>query len=209
MSSSASLWQNRIRTVVVAVGVSAVVLCLGIMAYAHRLRINADSLVASAREIRGTEDAKLTIEAWTNRSGEKFWIESDGPGGDHNYDAQVNNLPLARFRIVQPTSVGVAVTLRGGELRSVTVTETTGWYPLAAVWIQEWFDDPSRKRFRVSSKGKPSTAAVEFSSSVAEPERVAPFSLNTGCLVRPTGCKTADEMLPDVWSLQNVPPTPD
>ncbi len=200
---------GRIRTVLVAVVLVAVLLVLGIAAYANHLRATATALVASAREIRTTEDAERTIAAWKARAGEQFWTESEQTGGDHNYDAAIVNLPIARLRVVQPTGVTVGVTMRQGKLRSITVIESTGWYPVAAVWIQEWFDEGMQNRFHVGSNRRPSTATVEFPSSMPEAQRRAAFAVNTTCLVKPSGCKSADEILPGVWHLEISPSTPD
>jgi hypothetical protein len=200
---------RRIRNVLVAVILAAVLLVLGIAAYANHLRTTATALVASAREIRTTDDAERTIAAWKARAGEQFWTESEHLGGDHNYDAQIVNLSIARFRIVQPTGVTVGVTMRGGKLRSVTVTESVGWSPVASVWVQEWFDETTQNHFHVGSNRRPSTATVEFRSSIPEAQRRAAFSVNTNCFVDRRGCKSADEILPGVWQLENSPSTPD
>jgi len=166
-----------------------------------RVRSTATSLIASAREIRSTEDAKREIAEWKAREGTQFWAETDHPGGDHAYDAQIVNLPIARLQIVKPTGVTVSVTMRDGKLRSVTVIESTGWYPVASVWVQEWFDADIPKQFYVVTKGKPSNAAVQFPSNLSDAERRRAFDINTACLVKPRGCRTADEILPGVWEL--------
>jgi hypothetical protein len=70
-------------------------------AYLARLHALASALVTSACEIRTKADADREITAWRNRFGKDFWEESDHPGGDHNYDAQIVNLSLARLHVVQ------------------------------------------------------------------------------------------------------------
>jgi hypothetical protein len=114
---------------------------LGVLAYLVRLHAVASALVASASEIRTKADAEREIADWRKRFGKDFWEESDHPGGDYNYDAQIASVTLARLHIVQPTALTVGITMRDGQLRAVAVIESTGWYPVASVWIQEWFDE--------------------------------------------------------------------
>jgi hypothetical protein len=175
---------------------------LGIAAYLTHLRASATALIDSARGIRTTNDAEREIASWRERSGKDFWEVSDHPGGDHNYDAQITNVAVARFRILQPTGVIVSITMRDGKLRCVTVIEATGWHPVASVFIQEWFDEDVSNRFHVGSNRKPSTATVEFPSSKPEVQRRKAFAVNTDCLVKPGGCKSAEDILPGVWQLE-------
>jgi len=191
-----------VRTVLAVLTVVVTSLGVGIASYAAHLRAKATALIVSAREIHTTADAQREIDAWSQREGKEFWTESDHPGGDHNYDGQIVNLPIARLRVVEPTGVTVGLTMRGGKLRSVTVIESTGWYPVASVWIQEWFDPDVPKRLHVADKGRPSTAYVEFPSSLPDPPRTMAFALNARCLVRVGGCRSADDILPGVWKLE-------
>jgi len=96
----------------------------------------------------------------------------------------------------------VSITMRDGKLRCVTVIEATGWHPVASVFIQEWFDEDVSNRFHVGSNRKPSTATVEFPSSKPEVQRRKAFAVNTDCLVKPGGCKSAEDILPGVWQLE-------
>ena len=182
--------------------VGGVLAALGTIAYLAHVRTLASALITSAREIRTKADAEREIAAWRKRSGKEFWMESDSPGGDHNYDAQVANLPVARFHIVEPTGVTVGVTMRDGELRSVTVIESVGWYPVASVWVQEWFCEKMPNHFHKSGKGRTYATTVEFPSSLPEEQRKRAFAVDTGCLVRPSGCKTADAILPGISQLE-------
>jgi len=177
---------------------------LGIAAYLTHLRASATALINSARGIRTTNDAEREIASWRERSGKDFWEETDHPGGDHNYDARVLNAAIARLRVVEPTEVIVSITIRDGRLRCVTVIEATGWYPVASVFIQEWFDERMQNRFRVGSSRKPSTATVEFPSSMPETQRSRVFAVNTNCLLKTGGCKSAEDILPGVWQLETV-----
>jgi len=96
----------------------------------------------------------------------------------------------------------VSITMRDGKLRCVTVIEATGWHPVASVLIQEWFDKDASNRFHVGSNRKPSTATVEFPSSKPEVQRRKAFAVNTDCLVKAGGCKSAEDILPGVWQLE-------
>src|SRR5215469_4768745 len=187
----------------VAFAIALVLLIGGLATYLGHIRSTATELIASAREIRTTQDAEREIVAWKVRDENDFWTESDHPGGDHNYDASIVNLSIARLRVVQPTGVTVAVTMRGQKLRSVTVIQSTGWYPVASVWIQEWFDEALPNHFRVLGHRKPCDAVVEFPSSLPEQERKKAFHMNTNCLLLPSGCKDAGELLPGIWRLES------
>ena len=192
-------WLQMGLAVLLGVGV---LFGLGSAAYLARVRTSATALIYSVREIRTKTDAEDVIANWRRRSGKNFWIESDHPGGDHNYDAQIVNLAIARFHVVEPTGVTIGITMRDGKLRCVTVVETTGRYPIAAVMTQEWFDEEMPKRFRVSRNRGSSAATVEFPATLPDAQRARAFTFNTNCLVRPGGCKSAEDILPGVWQLE-------
>src|SRR5215467_9254061 len=141
-------------------GVGGVLSALGAIAYLAHVHALASALIKSAREIRTKADAEREIAAWRKQSGKEFWIEGDAPGGDHNYDAVVDNLLFARVHIVEPTGLTVGITMNDGELRSVTVIESVGWYGVASVWIQEWFGEKMPNHFHVSRKREPYMATV-------------------------------------------------
>ncbi len=196
------LHRQSIGTGLVVLLVAVALSGLGIAVHLAHLRASATALINSAREIRTRNDAEREIASWRERSGKDFWEESDHPGGDHNYDAQITNVAVAHLRIVQPTGVTVSITMRDGELRCVTVIEATGWYPVASVFIQEWFDEDVQNRFHVGSNHKPSSATVEFPSSMPEAQRRKGFAINTNCLVKAGGCRSAEDILPGVWQLE-------
>ena len=52
----------------------------------------------------------------------------------------------------------------------MTAVEYTGWYPVASVWIQEWFDEELPSRIRVLGHSKPYDGVVEFPSSLPDQE---------------------------------------
>lgn len=174
---------------------------LGIAVYLAHIRAPATALIKSARAIRTTADAEREIARWKARSGKDFWEESDHPGGDHNYDAQIVNFAVARLRLVQPTVVTVGITMRGGQLRCVSVIEMTGWQPVAVVEINEWFDSGMPSRIHVSQGHTPLAATVEFPSSLAEDQRTKAFAVNTSCWVRRGRCKYVQDILPGIWQL--------
>jgi hypothetical protein len=176
-------------------------------AYAIHLYASARALINSARVIRTTADAEREIAAWRRRSGNEFWVESRDLA-EKTYKAQIVNFEIARLGFVELTGVTLDVTMHDGKLRRITATESTGWYPLASVWIQEWFDaglpNPGLpNRLLVGRTGKPSVATVLFPSSLRYDQRTKTFAVNTKCLVRPSSCKTAEDILPGVWQLDS------
>ena len=174
---------------------------LGIAAYLSHVQASATALIKSAQVIRTTADAEREIAAWRRRSGNEFWVESR-EGSEKTYKAQIVN-GIARLGFVELTEVTVDVTMHDGNLRRITVTEWTAWYPLVSVRIQEWFDAGLPNRLLVSRTGKPSEAAVVFPSSVRDDRRTKAFAFNTKCLLRPSLCKTAEGILPGVWQLDS------
>lgn len=177
---------------------------VGIAAYVSHVQASATALIRSARVIRTTADAEREIAAWRRRSGDEFWVES-GEGSEKTYKAQIAN-GIARLGFVELTEVTVDVTMHDGNLRRITVTEWTAWYPLVSVWTQEWFDaglGGVPNRLSISRIGKPSAAAVVFSSSLRDDQRTRAFAFNTKCLVQPSLCKTAEDILPGVWHLDS------
>ena len=185
-----------------ALVVGGVLSALGTIAYLAYVRAMASALIKSAYDIRTKADAEREIAAWKKKVGIFFWTEGDHPGGDHSYDATIANLSIARLHIVEPTGVTVSITMRDGELRSVTVVETVGWYGAASVWIQEWFGEEMPNHFHVGGNRRPYMAHVEFPSSLPEEQRKRAFVVDTGCMVRPRGCKTAEAILPGISQLK-------
>jgi hypothetical protein len=177
---------------------------LGVLVYLTRLHALAFALITSAYEIRTKADADREIAAWSKRFGKDFWEESDHPGGDHSYDAQIVSPTLVRLHVVQPTVVTVGITMRdGGQLWSVAAIESTGWYPVMSVWVQEWFDEEIPKRIRVLGH-RPYHAWVEFPASLPEDQRRKAFAINTKCLVSRHICKTEEEILPGISQLEST-----
>jgi hypothetical protein len=87
---------------------------LGVLVYLTRLHALASALITSAYEIRTKADADREIAAWSKRFGKDFWEESDHPGGDHTYDAQIVSPTLVRLHLVQPTMVTVGLPCETG-----------------------------------------------------------------------------------------------
>ena len=179
-------------------------LALGVEAYLNHLRSSATALINSAGEIRTKADAEREIAAWRTRSGKDFWEESDHPGGDHNYDAVIGNVMFARLHVAQPTAITAGITMRDGQLWSVAVIEHTGWYGVASVWVQEWFDEKMPKRIRILGNRRPYDAWVEFPASLPEGQRRKAFALNTKCLVSLRICKNEEEILPGISQLAST-----
>jgi hypothetical protein len=183
----------------VAGGVLSALRTIAYLAHIHAL---ASALITSAGEIRTKADAEREIAAWRKRSGKEFWMESNSPGGDHNYDAQVANLPVARLHIAEPTGVTVGVTMRDGELRSVTVIDSVGWCPRSVGVGPRMVRREDAESFHMSGKGRSYATTVEFPSSLPEEQRKSAFAVDTACLVRPGGCKTAEAILPGISQLE-------
>ena len=186
--------------------VAAVGLCgLGIAAYLRLGQASATALIKSARVIRTTADAEREIAAWRRRSGKGFWVESRD-GVENTHEAQIVN-GIARLGFVELTELTLNITMHEGNLRRITVTEWTAWYPLASVSIREWFEfgplNGLPNRFLVSRTEKSAAAVVEFPSSLRDQQRTKAFAINTKCLVRPSLCKTAEDILPGVWQLDS------
>src|SRR5215467_7419714 len=149
---------NRSRALFIALlvfGMVGTLFVVGIIVYLAYVRGMASSLIKSAYDIRTKADAEREIAVWKKKVGIFFWTEGDHPGGDHSYDATIANLSIARLHIVEPTGVTVSITMRHGELRSVTVVETVGWYGAASVWIQEWFGEEMPNHFHVGGNRRP------------------------------------------------------
>jgi hypothetical protein len=199
-----SLGKSYGRKTVVAASVSLALISvcvLGAFAYARWLHRLASALVTSAYEIRTKSDADRTIDEWKKRHGKDFWMESDHPGGEHSYDAIVENLALARLHLAQPTGITVGITMHNGQLWSVFVGEQTGWYPVAAVSITEWFDDTLPKRVVASGNRRPYVAWVKFPASIPEDQRKNAFGFNIECLLPRQVCDREDKILPAISRL--------
>lgn len=194
---------KRVRQVLVVLTIVIGLVAVGIVVYSAHLERVATALIGSVRDVRSTADAERVIAAWRNRSGQRFWQESDHLGGDHNYDGQIDNFLVSRLHILEPTGITVGFTMRGGELRSAVVIMTTGRKPntTSSVWVQEWFEPDSLNRIHVVEKDKPWKATVEFSAVVSQSQREKAFAFNTKCFVQLGGCKSAEDILPAVWQL--------
>jgi hypothetical protein len=117
------------------------------------------------------------------------------PGRDHNCDAQVHNLSIARFLIVAPTVLNMGVAIRNGQLHDVVVTMASGqrgFDPSAHVCIQEWFGPAQPSHMHVSERDRPWSAAVDFTSAVPEAVCQKAFGLRTACFTKTRGCRNAE-----------------
>ncbi len=197
------LTRKQVRAALVVFVVGGVLAAVGIVAYAEHLRSSATALINSARDIRTTADAEREITALGKQFGHQFWQESDHLGGDHNYNAQIENVLLSRLGVVEPTNISLGVTMNDGKLRCITLVMFTGRPPRtpSGVRIQEWFNSDSVSNFHVSAKDKPWKAAIEFTSAIPDVQREKAFLLNTKCFVQLGGCKSAQDILPTVWQL--------
>jgi len=177
-------------------------LSLGLVTYAVCLRVFASEIISSANEIRSVADAWRQLAAWRRRLFAEVIEEPIATGGDRSYDVQLTNTLLSKLRIAQPTMVQMTVTMRGGELRSVTLVMETGREPRtgSGVISMEWFIHGLHGGIHLHGH-RPRTAVVEFLSETPEAQRRKAFALNPDCVVKPTGCKSAEDILPGVWQL--------
>lgn len=189
------------RRVLLLLGSGILLFALGLVVYAVRVSAAARELINSASAIHSTADAERQVAAWRNRSGRDFWESTSPSDGDQSYDIHVDNGLLHRLRIAPPTMVGMTVTMRDNRLRYIILTMFTGRDPArtSGVWVQEWFGSGTVSDFRVNGKDRPWKATLEFSSAVPDDEREKAFALNPKCLVRLAGCRSAEDILPNVW----------
>ena len=182
---------------------AALFFVLGLGIYAAHVRSSAQALINSAKAIRSTADAQREIAFWQRRSRESSWEQTSPQDGDRSFDTRVENGLLHRLHICPPTTAALTITTRDGQLRSIILVMFTGSVPntTPGVWVQEWFDSGTATDLYVKQKDNPWKATVEFSSSVPEVEREKAFALNAGCLVKPWGCRSAQEILPDLGQL--------
>lgn len=177
-------------------------IAVGLAAYAVRVRACAQSLINSASQIHTVADAEREITAWRKRSDVRL-NEETSHDGDHSYDIRADNSLLYRLHIAPPTMVGMTITVRDGQLRSIILAMFTGREPntTSGVWVQEWFESGAASNLHVNDKDKPWKATIEFSSSAPKVARERAFALNAECFVRPGGCRSAEKILPGVWEL--------
>jgi len=178
---------SRLRTIVICLAGATLLSAIGAEIYAYRVRARDKELVKSALRIRSTADAKDEIEDMRKRFGNSFWEESDHLGGDHNYDAQVHNLSIARFLIVAPTVLNRGAAIRNGQLHYVVVTMASGqrgFAPSAHVWIQEWFGPAQSSHMHVSERDRPRSAAVDCTSAVPDAVGQKAFGSRTACFAK-------------------------
>ena len=70
-------FHRRMRVLVAVLALAVLLLVGGTVTYLAHIRRMATALIASAREIRTTQDAEREIAAWKARAGNEFWTESD------------------------------------------------------------------------------------------------------------------------------------
>ncbi len=135
----------RARLAVLVVGTGA--FGLGIAAYAFHVCASATALIDSASQIRTTADAEREIASWKKNMGTDSWVESDDSGRGGNYYARIANRAIARMHFVEPSEIIAEVTIRNGELLSVSIFVNT---PRAPVAVEEWFETGMQNSFHLS-----------------------------------------------------------
>ena len=174
---------------------------LGIAGYAFHVCAAATALIDSASQIRTTVDAECEIASWKKNMGTDSWAESENSGRGGNYYARIANRAIARMRFVEPSEIITRVTIRNGELLSVSIFLNT---PRAPMVIQEWFKIDMQNRFYSSySKGTVPVARLQFAATLPDAQRRKGFAVRTTCLVQPGGCKKAEAVLPVIRELES------
>jgi hypothetical protein len=194
------------RRVATALLLALSLFAAALVVYGACLRVTAKALINSAKAIHTTADAEREIAAWRGHRLITFYDQPPLPanlGGDKVYEVQVLNTVLSRLRIVQPRALEMALRLRSGELRSVSLIFING--PAHGTSIAEWFVPDPARRFHVVHNYKPWGAHVEFSSDLPESQRVKAFGFNVNCLVKLWNCDKAEDVLPGVWQLDAAP----
>jgi hypothetical protein len=174
---------------------------LAVTVYAFHVCASATALIDSVSQIRTTADAERETGRWKNTIGRDFWVESDdsGRGG---YYARVANRAIARMHFVEPAEIIARVSISNGELLSVSIFVNT---PRAPVVIQEWFGMNTQNRFYLSYiKNTVPEARVQFAATLPDAQRRKGFAVRTTCLVRPRGCKKAEDVLPVIRELESI-----
>jgi hypothetical protein len=174
---------------------------LGIAAYAFHVCASATALIDSASQIRTTADAEREIASWKENMGTDSWVESDDSSRGGNYYARIANRAIARMHFVEPSKIIARVTIRNGELLSVSMFVNT---PRAPVAVQEWFETDMQNRFHLSYiKGTVPEARVQFAATLPDAKRRKGFAIRTTCLVQLGGCKRAGDVLPVIRELES------
>jgi hypothetical protein len=105
------------------------------------------------------------------------------------------------MHFVEPSKIIARVTIRNGELLSVSMFVNT---PRAPVAVQEWFETDMQNRFHLSYiKGTVPEARVQFAATLPDAKRRKGFAIRTTCLVQLGGCKRAGDVLPVIRELES------
>jgi len=182
-------------------------LIVGLAFYAQHVRASAQALISSAGQIRSAADAERQIAVWRQQFPRGYEESQSTDGIGHAFKFEVRSGLLSTFHVVPSTGVSVQVSTRSDRLLRIVV----GMYTeQASVWIQEEFSDDSQV-FRVDSQKDrsdiPMKTIVTLGSGTAESTRAKAFALNVNCLMKPGGCKSAQEMLFTVRQLESAAQT--
>jgi len=180
------------------------VLALGLAAYAIHLRRSARALIDAAAKIQTTTDAEREIAIWRQRLPRDYSESRSADGRGRAFQFQMSNYLLSKFRLVPKTGTLLQVTTSSGQLSEVLL----GMYTeKSSVWAQEEFSEKEPEQFNVSfqrdGSGKPIKTILMFTSNLAATKREGAFAFDANCLVRPGGCRSAEEILPTLPQLQN------
>jgi hypothetical protein len=167
------------RRVLVAVLLVLPLLAIGLTTYAVSLRALAVALIGSSLRIHSATDAQHELAEWRGRPLAQIIDRPLAPGGDKSYGVLLTNTLLSRLRVAQPTMAEMVITMRGTELRSITLRMVSERVGLSAVSSVEWFSPGSpRGGYHVDGR-RPSWAVVEFLSGMSDPPKGARRSRST------------------------------
>ena len=197
-----SRWtQHWVRAGLGGLIIGIVLFALAITAYGIHVCASATALIDSAGAIRTMADAEREFAEWRKNSRVESWVEGDDSGGDRDYYVRMANLAVVRFHVVNPSEVMTRVTVRNGTLLRVSVDVYTRAVPIT---IEEWFKPGLQNRPSLSYiKGAVPMARVELPSSLPDAQRRRAFAVRTRCLVLPSWCESAEDVLPVIRDLKS------
>jgi hypothetical protein len=190
---------------VITIFLAVIVFGLALLGYGIYLRRSAQRLIREASEVRSVADVTRGMPSWRRMA--RRYEETASPDGlSRSHLFQLENGLLSVLHLVPSTGLSLQVVVRSGDLRQVLLGMYTS---KSSVWIQEEFsasaaaDHPSANVWQDKPE-KPEKSIVTVSHKMTQSIREKVFALNAGCLVRPHGCGSAEEILPTLPSLQHA-----
>lgn len=182
-----------------------VVFAVVIGIYAIHLRNSAQTLIASARQIRSAADAEVQIAMWRRKFSGEYSEYTEGNQG-RVYQVQLDNRLLSWLHIIPSTVLFVSVGMQERSLGDVLVLLATEANGQRSASVHVIFGGKTLSRNpnvlsvngTVDASGRPKSTVVELTSQVPPAEKEKAFAFDARCLVKLGGCKDAAEILPSV-----------